>query len=83
MADNRYPNMSYCMFEKTALAIDQILDHMLEAQENNQAPKFLEDMSPSEKRAYERMYDMCRQFVQLSENFEQMSVEEDEDYDHE
>jgi len=60
---SNYPNMSYCMFENTALAIDQLLDAMRGAMEEgpDAVKEFLNNMSREEKRAFEQMYDLSRE----------------------
>jgi len=56
-----YPNMSYCMCENTLSALHQVL----EAMEND--PDFLEDMSERERSAFERLFDACDAFQNMSE----------------
>lgn len=72
MANSRYPNMSYCMFENTTLAMDQLIDHMVEALDGgpNACKEFLDDMSREELRHYHAMYDLCRDFLAKMEELE-------------
>lgn len=62
---SRYPNMSYCMFENTKLAMDQLIDNMREALENGRegAHEFLNDMSREERRAFNEMFGMCEDLM--------------------
>lgn len=83
MASSHYPNMSYCMFSNTTLAMDQLIDHMVEALDGGPAAckEFLDDMSREERRSYHEMYDLCRDFLQRMEELEtavDQYAEEDE-----
>lgn len=62
---SRYPNMQYCMFENTKLAMDQLIDSMREALENGRegAYEFLNDMSREERRAFNEMFGMCEDLM--------------------
>lgn len=62
---SRYPNMQYCMFENTKLAMDQLIDSMREALENGRegAHEFLNDMSREERRAFNEMFGMCEDLM--------------------
>lgn len=76
MANNRYPNMSYCMFENTRAAVDQLIEHMAEAQEEGTVREFISDMSQSERRYMSELFDQCQQFQQLAnEIWEQADLE--------
>jgi len=57
MASSSYPNMSYCMCENTVQAMIQIIDHMDEDPEN-----FINDLSSTEKHAFSRLYELCKEF---------------------
>lgn len=72
MADSRYPNMSYCMFENTIAAMGQLLEHMREALDGG-APEvhdFITSMSREEKRAFNEMFETCREYMDLAEELE-------------
>lgn len=73
MANSNYPNMSYCMFENTTAAIDQLVDHMSEALDGGPQAcrEFLSDMSREELRHYHAMYDLCKDFLQRMEELEE------------
>ena len=60
-----YPNMSYCMCENTLLAMNQIVTAM-----NEEGPQFLREMSREEKRAFQALFNMCEDFMSLSEELQ-------------
>ncbi len=60
-----YPNMSYCMNGNTLLAMNQIVNAM-----NEEGPQFLREMSREEKRAFQALFNMCEDFMQLSEELQ-------------
>ena len=60
-----YPNMSYCMCENTLLAMNQIVNAM-----NEEGPQFLREMSREEKRAFQSLFNMCEDFMSLSEELQ-------------
>ena len=62
---SNYPNMSYCMCENTLLAMKQIVDAM-----NDEGPMFLHDMNREEKRAFQALFNMCEDFMNLSEELQ-------------
>lgn len=62
---SNYPNMSYCMCENTLLAMKQIVDTM-----NDEGPMFLHEMSREEKRAFQALFNMCEDFMSLSEELQ-------------
>lgn len=62
---SNYPNMSYCMCENTLLAMKQIVDAM-----NDEGPMFLHDMNREERRAFQALFNMCEDFMSLSEELE-------------
>lgn len=69
---SNYPNMSYCMCENTLLAMKQIVDTMQE-----EGPQFLREMGREERRAFEALFNMCEDFMNLSEEL-QDELERDE-----
>lgn len=62
---SNYPNMSYCMCENTLLAMNQIVNAM-----NEEGPQFLREMSREEKRAFQALFNMCEDFMSLSEELQ-------------
>lgn len=72
MANSRYPNMSYCMMNNTDLALQQVLEHMVEALQNGQegAREFLNDLSSEERRAFNTLYSACQDFVKMADEME-------------
>ena len=61
-----YPNMSYCMCENTLAAMHQVLEAMHE-----EGPMFLQDMSRTERRAFEELFHACEAFVNQSEELQE------------
>ena len=78
MPDNRYPNMSYCMFENTLLAMGQLLDHMNYALDKgpNEVKEFLDDMSKEELTSFRELFNMCREYIKLAEDIESSETDE-------
>ena len=60
-----YPNMSYCMCENTLAAMNQIVNAM-----NDEGPAFLKEMSRSEQRAFQALFNLCEDFMSLSEDLQ-------------
>lgn len=76
---SNYPNMSYCMFQNTKLAMDQINEFMMEADFDD-----VLDMNKDEVRAMEEMIGYCEQYMRLVEEFaekrdEALRMESDEE----
>lgn len=57
-----YPNMSYCMCENTLLAMRQVINAMM-----NEGPMFLQDMSRSEREAFNEIFNACETFINLAD----------------
>jgi hypothetical protein len=53
------------MCENTLLAMNQIVNAM-----NEEGPQFLREMSREEKRAVQALFNMCEDFMQLSEELQ-------------
>lgn len=70
---SNYPNMSYCMNENTAAALAQVINAMRE-----QGPEFLRDLSRSETRAFQDLFNLCEDFLKVSE---ELQDEADQEYD--
>ena len=69
MASN-YPNMSYCMFQNTLLALSQVNVFMMSADEDDYL-----DISDDELGAMEELKGYCSQFLREVEYFEQRRQE--------
>ena len=69
-----YPNMSYCMFENTHRAIDQLISAMREAQINSPEAvlEFVNDMSREERRAFEDIAAMAMDLISECRNVERV-----------
>jgi len=59
---SNYPNMSYCMCENTMSAMHQVLNAM-----EDRGVEFLQNLSRSERRAFQELFIACEAFVDLSE----------------
>ena len=59
---SNYPNISHCMNENTLAAINQIVNAM-----NEGGAMFLREMSMDEKRAFQALFNVCEDFLTLSE----------------
>ena len=66
------PNMSYCAFENTGAAMDQVAEMLDVAVEEGEALQF---SSPSEARAFDELYEKCRAMMELLERYQDI-VEE-------
>jgi hypothetical protein len=62
---SNYPNMSYCMFQNTRAAMDQLALFMQEADMDD-----VLDISDDELRAMRELYGYCEQYIRLAEDFE-------------
>lgn len=62
---SNYPNMSYCMFENTQLAMDQLATFLQEADQDDML-----DISKSELRAMRELVGYCEQYLRLVEDFD-------------
>ena len=62
---SNYPNMSYCMFENTQLAMDQLATFLQAADQDDML-----DMSKSELRAMRELVGYCEQYIRLVEEFD-------------
>lgn len=69
---SNYPNMSYCMCENTLLAMKQIVQTM-----QDEGPMFLREMGREERRAFEALFNMCEDFMTMSEEVQQELEYED------
>ena len=71
---SNYPNMSYCMNENTLLAMKQIVEAM-----DNEGPMFLRELNRDERRAFEQLFNVCEDFMQLSEELQAELENEERD----
>ena len=71
---SNYPNMSYCMNGNTLLALRQVVDAM-----NDEGPMFLREMSRDERRAFEQLFNMCEDFMSMSEELQAEAEREERD----
>ncbi len=73
-----YPNMSYCMFQNTRLAMEQLIEAMNEAV--SQGPEgireFFQDMDRSEKQALSDIFNMCEDYMNLADELEEAKESE-------
>jgi hypothetical protein len=60
-----YPNMSYCMCENTLAAMRQVVTAM-----NEEGPNFLREMNRDERRAFQELFNVCEDFMTLSEELQ-------------
>ena len=58
-----YPNMSYCMFHNTLLAMRQVLGAM-----EDEGGALLADMSADERRAFDELYHAAESFQDLAQD---------------
>jgi hypothetical protein len=63
-----YPSMSYCAFENTSLHLNQVMNMLDEALQENEPL----DLNEYEKRAYNRMYEQCRKLMNLLEDHQNL-----------
>lgn len=59
------PNMSYCQFENTARAIDQLMTNMQEYIEKGKCLEFVEDMNQYERQAFESMSSKLQELQEM------------------
>lgn len=60
---SNYPNMSYCMFENTQTAMEQILEALQEASSLKDL-----DLSRSEVTASKELYQYCQAYIQMMDS---------------
>ena len=63
-----FPNMSYCAFENTSNAMDQVANMLDEALQANEPL----ELNRYEQRPYEGMYEKCRALMNLLEEHQQL-----------
>jgi len=79
-----YPNMSYCMFSNTTLALKQILNHLSEAQEEGLTfEEYANDRSSREERAalmdFESLMEEVQDVLRFMKDALPQDDEDDED----
>jgi hypothetical protein len=62
------------MNENTLLALKQVLDAMQE-----EGPQFLRELSRDERRSFEALFNMCEDFMSLSEELQAEYEQEERD----
>ena len=71
-----YPNMSYCQFENTAAAMEQVMqtidDHI---EENNHLEDFKDFLSRDENEGYEKLISLCERLLDESGRLEEIIEE--------
>lgn len=75
------PNMSYCMFENTKNAMEQLIQAMGDALQDGNVRDFFEQMSREwqELRAYREMFNLCETFISLADDLNQAAEDEDDE----
>ena len=63
-----FPNMSYCAFENTSNAMDQVASMLEEALQANEPL----ELNRYEQQPYEEMYEKCRALMELLEEHQQL-----------
>jgi len=85
MANSRRPNMSYCMFENTAAAMEQILDHLREALDEGPeaVQKFMNDLSRYERASWTDLMEQAGELSRLTSEMDAAleQVEQESDCD--
>jgi len=77
---SNYPNMSYCMFQNTVGAMNQILEAIDEAKMGDGVLDFFDGMGRAERRSLQHLYDQCQQFMSEIDNLsEQLDARQMED----
>jgi hypothetical protein len=62
------------MCNNTLLALKQVVEAM-----NDEGPQFLREMSRDERRSFEQLFNMCEDFMQLSEELQAEYEQEERD----
>jgi hypothetical protein len=62
------------MCNNTLLALKQVVEAM-----NDEGPMFLREMSRDERRSFEQLFNMCEDFMQLSEELQAEYEQEERD----
>ena len=65
------PSMSYCVFENTSGDLGQCIDKMNEARDIDDL-----DMNEYEQFAFRKMYEQCKQYIELYEHLAAEFIEE-------
>lgn len=71
---SNYPNMSYCMCENTLGALRQVVEAMQE-----EGVEFLRDMTQHERRAFQELFNMCEDFMNLSDDLQEQVEQMEQD----
>lgn len=63
-----YPNMSYCMFNNTVDALNQILEAINDARIDGGVVEFFNGLSREERRNMQHLYNLCEEYMQVAED---------------
>lgn len=66
-------SMQYCMFENTAIEMQQIIDSMSEAESWNDL-----DLNKYESRAKDRLFDLCQNYIEAYNHFSDVAEYDEE-----
>jgi hypothetical protein len=68
----RGPNMTYCMYENTCNALQQILNHLRDAVYEQQTfEEYTRDMSEYELGAFKQFREMCEEIFETAEELKE------------
>jgi len=70
-----FPNMSYCMFQNTRAAMNQLLGAM-----EDEGGALLADMSADERRAFNELFNQCEAFLELAQDVQADFEEMEKDF---
>ena len=76
---SNYPNMSYCMFGNTVSAMNQILEEIEEANNNDGAADFFNSLSREERRNLQHLYNQAEQYIRVIEDMWDLADDLSED----
>jgi hypothetical protein len=68
-----YPNMSYCAFENTFRALDQITTALIEARNEGRLEEFVNDLSMDERVAFEQIVHMAHDLIAVAETCDELA----------
>ena len=65
----RGPNMSYCKHENTSRAMDQVLEGLREAEEEDLVTEYVAELSEDEQRGLSRMLRQAEILMEFKESY--------------
>ena len=72
---SNYPNMSYCMIENTARALDQVLEAFIDA-----AGDWREmDLNQYERAHVDRLATLCQEFLTAHESYDPNDLDKEDE----